>query len=197
LLERIAVADNVAMETHLETPVVARRGASSWTGRFAVGLTLAVATATGVDAADSTEPPRFKFSEVKEPSNRERKGEQSATSPDKSIRVEISTYGETALLYDAKTHKPFGQRLDARPWVFTCCAFTPDGKYVVMGSRYDDQSSDSKERTHIGRINFWDAATGKRARIHGVESGPIKWVAFNPDGKAIEFDADRQVSSGK
>jgi hypothetical protein len=68
-----------------------------------------------------------------------------------------------------------------------------------MGSRYDDEreSVEPAEHAHLGRIEFWDAATGKPTRIRGVETGPIKWIAFTPDGKTIEFGADRQVSGGK
>jgi dipeptidyl aminopeptidase/acylaminoacyl peptidase len=197
LLKLLSVGDNAVMENLPDSRPNKFMLAPSWTVRFAITLTLAVPAAVRVAVSDDTEFPKFKFSQVTP--NGERKDEQSATSPDKRIRIEISTHGETALLYDAKTNKPFGQRLDARPWKFTCCTFTPDGKYVVMGSRYDDErdSIPPEEHQHLGRIEFWDAATGKPARIAGTESGPIKWIACKPDGKTIEFEAERQVSSGK
>jgi WD40 repeat protein len=139
----------------------------------------------------------FKFERVKAAAN-DRKGERKAISPDKKVRVELSLYGDTALLYDVGTGKPFGERFDVRPWHFTCCTFSPDGKNVVTGSRFDDeQTYDHEGPTHIGEIQVWDAATGKEVRTIHYRGGPIKWIAFKADGRTIEFDDEPYKSNGK
>jgi WD40 repeat protein len=136
----------------------------------------------------------FKFDPSKIGTNY-RKGERLATSPDKKVRVEISANGKTAQLIDVASGMPFGKGLEAGDWTLTCCLFSPDGKYVITGSRMDDTSI-PHEAMHIGEFQVWDSATGRRLWDER-DGGPIKWMAFKSDGKTIEFEAEPYVSSGK
>ena len=67
--------------------------------------------------------------------------------------------------------KPIGKELDAGMWnegrdrefTFTC-GFSPDGKYVVTGSRFAKTFPPQEDTlpTNVGKVQVWDAATGTR-----------------------------------
>jgi WD40 repeat protein len=50
-------------------------------------------------------------------------------------------------------------------------AFTPDGARLAVGGE--------------GRVNFWDVQTGKRGESVSWNDGPVRALAFSPDGRLL------------
>jgi WD40 repeat protein len=76
-----------------------------------------------------------------------------------------------------KTFPPVPARTkNSNIWV-TAVAFSPDGRFVVTGSR--DRSA-----------HLWNAATGQEVRRFQGHQGDIAAVAFSPDGKLLLTGSD-------
>jgi hypothetical protein len=122
-------------------------------------------------------------------------------SPDGKTRIRLD--GGSATLIDAATGKQIGKTLAAgcstsdggkEPSTFTCWAFSPDGKYVVTGSRYYREAESKTETpTNFGNLQVWDAATGEllSQRPSNRAIGGVRAVGFKQDNKTILFIAER------
>jgi WD40 repeat protein len=136
--------------------------------------------------------PRFAFASAKTANIKA--ADPRHSSPDGKVRLEL--HGNTAQLVEAATAKSIGAKLNAGTmwterhlFTFTCWSFSPDGKFVATGSEFVEGSRDI---TDVGRVQVWDAATGKLlAQSH---QGGVTSVAFSPDGKTVVFNArPRQI----
>jgi hypothetical protein len=110
-------------------------------------------------------------------------------------RVKLMVGEKSASLYDTKTCKEIGAPLTF-PGVFiqtnlpeiACWAFSPDGKLVAIGCRYDEGRK--VDNTRIGHIRVWDTATGALVAEKPGQTGPIRRLAFTKDGWGVLFEAD-------
>jgi hypothetical protein len=108
-------------------------------------------------------------------------------------KVELKVGEKSASLYDTKTGKQIGAPLKfpdgfVRPTEIACWAFSPDGKLVALGSKYDERRR--VDNTRIGRIRVWDTATGTLVAEMPGQTGPIRRLAFTKDGRCVLFEAD-------
>jgi WD40 repeat protein len=110
-------------------------------------------------------------------------------------RVELKVGGKSASLYDTKTGKEIGapltfpgQFIETDLPEIACWAFSPDGKLVAIGSRYDEGRK--VDNTRVGHIRVWDTATGALVADKPGQTGPIRRLAFTKDGRGVLFEAD-------
>jgi WD40 repeat protein len=61
-------------------------------------------------------------------------------------------------------------------------AFSPDGKRMAVGGGTWD---DAKQAYVSGELTVWDAQTGKQLLSCKDNTGPVRSVAFSPDGKCL------------
>ena len=73
----------------------------------------------------------------------------------------------TVVLWDATSQREVAHQTNA-----DCAAFSPDGRFVAIGSR--DKTA-----------QLWDIATGGSVGAPLKHDGPVLSVAFSPDGKTI------------
>jgi WD40 repeat protein len=105
--------------------------------------------------------------------------------------------GQKGQILEAKSGKPVGPPLDAgvmwtehHPRSFSCWTFSPDGKRLVTGSAFVEESgSKGGDRTDVGRIQIWDVATGKQTAVFNGRMGSVRSVAFSEDGKQVVYSA--------
>jgi WD40 repeat protein len=74
---------------------------------------------------------------------------------------------EAIVLYDASTGKETFQVLDRA----TCFGFSPDGRALVSA--------------FVGKLNFWDAKTGKKWFSAEAKGDVFAALAFSPDGRML------------
>jgi WD40 repeat protein len=63
----------------------------------------------------------------------------------------------------------------------TCLAFSPDGKTLACGG----WGYDGKTRALRGELRLWDVAAGKEVATLTGHQGPLRSLAFSPDGQSI------------
>jgi WD40 repeat protein len=123
----------------------------------------------------------------------------------KTVRLEINPDNKLAFkpdgrfgqLVETAGGKPVGPAIDAGTmWTehharkFSCWTFSPDGKYLVTGSTFVENSgSHGGERTDVGQIQVWDLRTRKEVDHSQGRMGGIKSVKFSDDGKQIIYSA--------
>jgi hypothetical protein len=110
-------------------------------------------------------------------------------------RVELKVGEKSASLHDTKTGARIGapltfpgQFIPTNPPEIACWAFSPDGKLVAIGSRYDEGRK--VDNTSTGHIRVWDTATGALVAENPGQTGPIRRLAFTKDGRGVLFEAD-------
>jgi WD40 repeat protein len=95
----------------------------------------------------------------------------------------------TARLWDAATAEPIGAPLDHNPpdglppghaCLIGAAAFSPDGDLVLTGSSVVEGIN---ERPVSGEARLWRAGTGAPLGKPWPHPGPVKAVAFSPDGR--------------
>lgn len=69
------------------------------------------------------------------------------------------------------------------PHPFTSVAYAPDGKTLVTGSGI--RFKPGVNPIPRGEAMLWDAATGQLRATLKVDTGPVKALAFTPDGKTL------------
>jgi WD40 repeat protein len=117
------------------------------------------------------------------------------TSPDNKLAFKPD--GRFGRLVETAGGKPVGPAIDAGTmWTehharkFSCWTFSPDGRYLVTGSSFMENSgSHGGERTDVGRIQVWDLRTWKEVDQSQGRMGGIKSVKFSEDGKQIIYSA--------
>src|SRR5262249_4353658 len=62
--------------------------------------------------------------------------------------------------------------------------FSPDGKFLALGTGPDSQPVDPSSREK-GALQLWDLATGKLFRHFAGHQNSVFAVAFSPDGKTL------------
>jgi hypothetical protein len=155
-------------------------------------LTLAALTMFGLSSLAAETAPRFAFRDGKVAAEETR---PLRTSPDGRIRLEIG--GRRARLIDTTTGKPVGKVLDAgtlwterHEFTFMCWSFSPDGKAVATGSRfYEESGSHGHEKTHVGRVQVWDAVTGGLLVQSAGRMGGVSEVAFSRNSRTVVYRA--------
>ena len=107
-------------------------------------------------------------------------------SPDGKTFATAGIYGAGAQLWDVASRRQIGQSTpDGWTWE-NAVAFSPDGKYLVIGTDVNDGSV-------AGKAWLWDTKTRRlagRPMTNGDNS--LSAVAFSPDGRLIAT-ADKQV----
>lgn len=93
-----------------------------------------------------------------------------AFSPDGQYLAVASSIG--IWLYDTVDYQPV-VLLDSQ-YQIDCIAFSPDGKAIVGGRRYDRAQS-----------QVWDIETKRKIATFNPKGGTLSSVAFSPDGKTI------------
>ncbi|MGH7227374.1 MAG: WD40 repeat domain-containing protein, partial [Gemmataceae bacterium] len=77
-------------------------------------------------------------------------------------------------LWDLGTGKKIAQfDWKRNPTSVTVLAFTPDGKTLIAGQKFDS------------KIGLWDVASGKKRQEHDAKSGAIFTFALSPDGAML------------
>jgi len=75
-----------------------------------------------------------------------------------------------------------------RPKLVTCIAFSPDGKWMVMGEDF------TKAEIFTGKIELLDAVTGQEVRALATHHWEVESLAFSRDGKwLVSTNWDRKV----
>ncbi len=74
-----------------------------------------------------------------------------------------------------------------RPGLFFCAAFSPGGEHLVAaGADWDQQ-----KKQYVGaHLKVWDAASGQEIRALQGHEGPVRAVAFRPDGARLASAGD-------
>jgi serine/threonine protein kinase/WD40 repeat protein len=101
--------------------------------------------------------------------------QQAVVSPDQgrvlTSHVPSSTATKELRLWDARTKRRLGKALQTES-VFNCAAFSPDSRFVVVGSE-------------DGTARLVDAGTGERTGSPLRHGGPVLYAAFSPDGEVL------------
>jgi hypothetical protein len=148
-------------------------------------------------------PHHFVFT-PEEAENGERPARLTAT-PDGKIRLDMA--GNKARLIDVATGKMIGNELDAgtcsyhdlpEKLTFTCSSFSPDGKFVVTGSKFYRPSQNRDEvPANLGHVQVWDATTGEQLDEQHEpggsrrDVGSVRSVIFGKDSSTIYYRAER------
>jgi len=131
----------------------------------------------------------------------------SRTTPDGKTRFDLR--GNSARLTDVTTGQEIGKEIHAgigtyphEKFVFTCCAFSADGKYVATGSRFHEAGRSVDEvPTNLGRVEVWNAATGELVDRYYKTVGGVSAVDFSPNESMIVLfvaeDASRDISKNE
>jgi WD40 repeat protein/serine/threonine protein kinase len=108
-------------------------------------------------------------------------------SPDGKLVLTGGTDG-TARLWQTDTGRPFGPPLrhgtpdDKHAIRVAAAAFSPDGQLVVTGS----QAVDLAAKRYIGgEARLWRVATGAAVGEPWPHRGPVKAIAFSPNGQRV------------
>jgi WD40 repeat protein len=102
-----------------------------------------------------------------------------AFSPDGTNLASVSD-DKTIKLWNVKTGKNTAT-LNGHTSIVNCLAFSPDGKTLASGSVHYDQ----KTMTYSGEVRLWDVASGTSIDTIRGHEGPVRSVAFSPDGKTL------------
>ena len=118
-------------------------------------------------------------------------------SPNGKLRLALK--GGRARLIDVASGAPVGEPLEAgifnsprEKFSLVCGSFSPDGKYVVTGSRFVAPARNHTELpTNVGRVQVWDVATGKLiAEMNDRITGSVWAVGFKSDNRTVYYEAD-------
>jgi WD40 repeat protein len=66
-------------------------------------------------------------------------------------------------------------------------AFSPDGKFLAGGNRFDTREDKARSNT----IRVWDLKTGEVTATIASDAGRIWSVAYSPDGKRLVGGCDK------
>jgi hypothetical protein len=152
-------------------------------------------------AAPTAEPPKaeaavFHYERIPVKESDKNRSETVFNSPSGKLRLELSPERDMATLIDVATGHAIGEPLNARHWKYSCASFSADGKYVAIGLRLDLDRQNGTGATHVGRLEVWDTATGKRVGGNYVRMGPVVSVSFGPDSRTITFADEPRKTSG-
>lgn len=91
-----------------------------------------------------------------------------------------------ARLWDARTGEKKVRLSSERNYVI-CAVYSPAGQYIATSSK-----AEGKPKMPEGKIHLWDPKTGKEVRVLSGYKGPVRSLAFSPDGATL-LGADSDV----
>ena len=112
-------------------------------------------------------------------------------------KIGLSVSGASAQFIEVATRKPIGQSIrhpdhprgdqtrEGQKMRITTWAFSPDGKMVATGSRYETNSVGEDQPE--GDVRVWEVPTGKLLASTEGGHGYVKGLAFSDDGRTVQY----------
>jgi WD40 repeat protein/serine/threonine protein kinase len=116
--------------------------------------------------------------------------------------VATTSMSGSAQLWDAATCKPLGPPLEHNAWV-QAVAVSPNGKTVLTGcdNQFFNRTRTAMSHVSDKTVRFWDPIAGNLLLPPLSHPGPVRKVAFTPDGKTALTASTTvrlwQVATGK